>query len=87
MRTATVLVVAWLAGCASTTQVLPIGEERYLITADSHTSGLSGTRQEVTQRAIAFCASKRATLDAVTFEDRQGINTYATSLTFKCEQR
>jgi hypothetical protein len=77
-----------LAGCATTSAVLPIGDGRYSVTADSHTmgpNGMSSVRADVVRSATTFCVQQSKALSVISFDDQTGINTYNSSLIFRCQ--
>lgn len=76
-----------LGGCATTSAVLMVGDGRYSVTSDSHTmgpNGMSDVRANVVRAATAFCQQQSKSLTVVSFDDQTGINTYNSSLIFRC---
>lgn len=77
-----------LAGCASTTGVIPAGKDQYLISREDNGPGasLGAIKAKVFQEAGAFCAGQSKNLEIVRENDvPRSLGQFPqTSLQFKC---
>lgn len=88
IRIAVFAAVASLAGCATASDVIPLNDGKYTVTAGSHSlgpNGLGGTRAKALKEATEFCNDKGEQVAVEKFDDETGINTYSSSLTFLCK--
>ena len=81
-----IFIVLGLAGCVTAGDVLPMEGGQYSITVDSRGPGMSTVHGQATQRATVFCTDQHKPLLVVRFEDKMGINAYATNLIFRCAE-
>jgi hypothetical protein len=88
IRIAIVLAIAALAGCVSASEVVPIGNGRYMITGRA-SGGLNAGKEttEATKAANAYCAkqSKQMVLQNLDKTGNAAVFGENISLTFSCE--
>lgn len=87
MRAAILTLAVVLAGCATASDVIPLSDGKYTITAGSHSlgsNGLGGTRSKALKEATEFCTDQGKQVGIERFDDQTSINTYSSSLTFRC---
>lgn len=87
MRLVALTLCAALAGCATATPVQPVGRDRFMLS--STTRGGFTTdgqiKQELLDRARAFCAKKEMVLESSTSGGTQGWTPQTAEVLFKCE--
>jgi hypothetical protein len=83
MRYAFIL-AALLTACSTTSDVLPLGDDRYSVTATHTMNGLTRERSDIIREATAFCAAKGKQFIAETF-DETSVDAYNSTLIFTCK--
>jgi hypothetical protein len=80
-----ILLLSQIIGCASTSEVIPYGNNTYIVTVDDAWGELSAGSLTVkaAKEANAFCSKKGKTMDVVTKQEMHGKPTSST-LTFNC---
>jgi hypothetical protein len=82
--------MALLAGCVSTSEVVPIGDGRYMITGRA-SGGLNAGKEttEATKQANAYCAklSKQMVLQDLDKTGNAAVFGENINLTFRCEPK
>jgi hypothetical protein len=87
MRIAIFGAIALLSACVTASEIVPLGQGKYSVTAGSHTMGPNGlgeSRSEVLKRANAHCAAQGKQITVDSLDNQQGVDTYSSSLTFHC---
>lgn len=88
MRNSVLAVAAVLAGCASVSEVTPLGADKYMV--GSHVRGGLTSWAEVKAMAVRgaadFCAAKGMTVEVLGMETSgtQGFTPQNADVTFKC---
>lgn len=88
MRTALAICLAGvLAGCASTTPIQPVGRDRFMVSSTVRggftTDGQ--IKQDLLDRARAFCGKKEMVLESSSSGGTQGWTPQTAEVLFKCE--
>ena len=69
MKTTTIITMLGalaLAACASASDVVPLGNNQYMVTGNAHGAGMGGHSQiEATKKASEYCAAQHKALDVV----------------------
>jgi hypothetical protein len=90
MKALTVVLIALVAACVSSSEVVPIGNGRYLITGRA-SGGLNAGKEtsEATKAANAYCAkqSKQMVLQSLDKTGNAAVFGENISLTFSCEEK
>jgi hypothetical protein len=87
MRALALVTLLALAGCATQTSVQPIGRDRFLVSTTVRggftTDGQ--IKQDLLDRAKAFCGKKEMVLESSTSSGTQGWTPQTAEVLFKCE--
>jgi hypothetical protein len=88
LKRLTFIALTLLAGCASTTGVIPAGKDQYMISREDNgpASSLGAIKAQVFQEAAAFCAGEGKTMEIIREIDVPlSLGQFPqTSLQFKC---
>lgn len=88
MKTLNLVLALTLAGCVSTSAVVPIGNNQYLLTGHA-SGGLNAGKgtAAAAQKAAAYCTSQHLNLLVVTTDlhGMAAVGGESTNLVFKCE--
>jgi hypothetical protein len=80
-----IMLAALLAACSTTSDVLPLGNDRYSVTATHTMNGMTRERSDLIREATVFCAGKGKQFIAETFDDQTSVNNYNSRLIFTCK--
>lgn len=87
MRSLALVAVLALTGCATQTPVQPVGRDRFLVSTTVRggftTDGQ--IKQDLLDRARAFCGKKEMVLESSTSGGTQGWTPQTAEVLFKCE--
>ena len=85
MRIGFLGLIAALAGCVSSSDVVPMGKDSYMISG-SGTGGLSIGKTSVaaTKKANAFCATQQKFMIVRRLDTQPSFNAESTTLLFSC---
>lgn len=87
MRLQALMAALALAGCATQTPVQPVGHDRFLVSTTVR-GGLTTDgqiKQDLLDRARAFCGKKEMVLESSTSSGTQGWTPQTAEVLFKCE--
>jgi hypothetical protein len=90
MKTAILVGLLLLAGCAHTSHVQDLGNGMHAVTASANWGGYTGSREETIPLANDFCGKSGQTAAIESFEDKPGVNAkgeQTSTLNFRCTAR
>jgi len=90
MKTAIVVSLLLLAGCAHTSHVQDLGNGMHAVTASANLGGYTGSHEETISLANDFCDKSGQTAAIESFEDKPGVSPkgeQTSTLNFRCTAR
>ena len=90
MKTAILVSLLLLAGCAHTSHVQDLGNGMHSVTASANLGGYTGSREETISLANDFCGKSGQTAAIESFEDKPGVSAkgeQTSTLNFRCTAR
>jgi len=90
MKTAILVSLLLLAGCAHTSHVQDLGNGMHSVTASANLGGYTGSREETISLANDFCDKSGQTAAIESFEDSPGVSAkgeQTSTLNFRCTAR